>query len=308
MPVPAEEVDLNERTWRTVSILLAVVLAGMLGFAGILVLTGSPSPGPSATLPATASSGPSGSAAAATSASPGGSPSGAASTTATAAPTPTPIPSSPMTTVTFQGLKLDASADPNGQKRTFTFTSNGPGAVTVRLTGANATDKTLLCFSVGTQAPTCRTWAGGTLTGTADTVSDTWTVTLIGQGVSQPTVNLSLTWPVSQPSVKVSGARFDATGTPGGFNGLVVNFLPRSSGQAHFSATWGPVSRPWPMHLDLRNVSTNAVVGQTDVSEVAAVDSTYPVSPASGWALEFFNTSGLNPGPLWTLGATISWP
>lgn len=288
--------------------MLAVVLAGMLGFAGILVLTNAGSPAPSATPPSTAGSSASGSAAASSPGGSGGSPSVATSPTATPAPTPTPIPTSPMATITFQGLKLDASADPNGQKRTFTFTSNGPGAVTVRLTGSNTTDKTLLCFSVGAQTPTCRTWAGGTLTGTADTVSDTWTVTLIGQGVSQPTVNLSLTWPVSQPSVKVAGARFDATGTPGGFNGLVVNFLPRSSGQAHFSATWGPVSRPWPMHLDLRNVSTNAVVGQTDVSEVAAVDSTYPVTSANGWAFEFFNTSGLNPGPLWSLGATISWP
>ena len=136
-----------------------------------------------------------------------GSPSLAATVTPTesappsAAPTPSVEPSaapsasatpsgSPgalaLATLTFVGLKLDATADPGGEARVVTFRSDGPGTVSAKLGANSPQGKTHMCLLVGTKQIGCKDITSGTFTGKTTQAHANWTVTLEGTACQRP--------------------------------------------------------------------------------------------------------------------------
>jgi len=128
---------MTDERWKTVAIVLAVVLAGL---ALIVVATSLPSGSPSKTAAPAGSAGPSSEAAASgpaggsappsteASAAPATSPSASAS--AGPSPSPTVPPTAGLAQITFSNFRLDAKSDSAGVARTFTFKTDGPGNVT----------------------------------------------------------------------------------------------------------------------------------------------------------------------------------
>ena len=56
-----------------------------------------------------------------------------------------------LATLTYVGLKLDATADPGGEARIVTFRSDGAGTVTAKLSSTSPQGTTHMCLLVGTK-------------------------------------------------------------------------------------------------------------------------------------------------------------
>jgi hypothetical protein len=245
---------MDDRVWRNISIGLGVICALLIGVAGALMIVGGrsdSSAGPSET-PIVAEATPT------TAALPSGS-----GTVATPAPTPTPSPGPSLpATIVFNGLGLDAANDTAGTLRTFTFQSDGAGALNVSVTKTSAGGTSKMCIKVDAGAFACKV---GSLPGfpkaSSDTAHSTWTVTLQGYGASKPTVDLSITWPTSSPKVTISHGRFQGSSTTGvseGLNGFTATFQPRTGGSMNVQASW-------------TGVAANAELILTDVTSTPTV-------------------------------------
>ena len=206
---------MTEQRWRSVAIVLTVVLVGLVG---LIFFTDLPRGSTSASNPPSFALG-SPSASALSSKSPGASvePSGSVEPSASASTgpsaSPTNQPTAAQNRITFTGVKLDARSNSNGKARTFTFRTDGPGSVTAKLIAKSSGGTTRFCLKVGANGtPVCRIWAAGTLTGlTSAKGKTTFSVTAIGQGSATPTVDVQLTFRALAPSVTVTNARFDGT-------------------------------------------------------------------------------------------------
>ncbi len=77
-----------------------------------------------------------------------------------AAPSGSPGATAPAT-LTFVGLKLDATDDPGGEPRIVTFRSDGAGTVTAKLATTSPQGTTHMCFLVGTKEIGCKDWSVG---------------------------------------------------------------------------------------------------------------------------------------------------
>ncbi len=236
---------MTEQRWRSVAIVLAVVLVGLVGLIFFTDLPGgSPSPTnqPSFGLgsPSASAGGelPSGSPGSSVAPSASVVPSASASTGPSASPTNQPTAA--QNRITFTGVKLDARSDSNGKARTFTFRTDGPGSVTAKLIAKSSGGTTRFCLKVGANGtPVCRIWAAGTLTGlTSAKGKTTFSVTAIGQGSATPTVDVQLTFRALAPSVTVTNARFDGTDSSA-YNGLNGQLKVKAGGSIAVKATWG---------------------------------------------------------------------
>jgi hypothetical protein len=305
---------MTEAQWRSVAIVLAVVLAVLVG---TIVVTGLPggSAGPTAS-PSIAivspSTGASGSPGASTQPSGGSNapgstaPSASASAGSSASPSasPTPVPTAGLAQVRFTDVRLDATGDPDGKARTFTFKTDGPGTVTAKLTAKSPQGTTRFCLKVGASTPLCRNWASGTLKGiTSSKTQTTFTITLRGVGIATPTVDLALTFRAKSPSVTVTNARFDGTATESeGYNGLNGRARIRSGGQISVRAEWGghPFDYTYSL-VDLADPSGGGVFPGNGTG----IDRTDPATPAHDYAFSLVNgETGFGRTPL-TL--TIAW-
>ena len=239
---------MNEQRWRSVAVVLAVVLVFLVA---IVFVTGGPGgsstgatptptiPGSSPSVIASASNQPS--------TSPSGLPSGSVvpSPSASASPTPnpnaTPTPTASLAQITFTDFRLDAKSDPAGAARTFTFVTDGPTKVTAKLTRRSPQGTSRFCIKVGKSTPLCRDWFSGTLTGTTTAKGQTtFVVTLIGVGIATPRVDLGLIFRAKLPSVTVTNALFDGTDPAyDGYNGLNGRVKIRPDGILAIKADWG---------------------------------------------------------------------
>ena len=297
--------DRNLRTLVTVLVgllvvVLAITLLVIVGRNGPAVATASPSPTP--TRSATASS--SAAASATSSPTPSLAPSASQppSTSPSAAPSGSAKPAT-FATMTFLGLKLDATSDPAGQPRTITFRSDGPGTVTAKLASSTPQGTTHMCLTRGTGKPFCKDLRSGTFTGTTTQAHASWTVTLIGAGIATPKVDLTLTFDAVAPSVKIQHARFDGTAFSD-TNGIQVRFSARVPGNAHLVADWG--GHPFQYEIDLFDESSG--VGDKTLANQGPstnVDQSLPVTPGM-WRIVLQNTeSGMGTTDL---TATLGWP
>jgi hypothetical protein len=296
---------MTNQQWKITAAVLGVVFAILAGSALAIALTpGSPAAtgepslpasgiglGSSSLEPSIASDSPLPSAEASRSESPSTSPS----------PTPKPARKA---SLTFLGLKLDASDAPSSHNRTISFTSNGAGTVTVKLATRSAQGTTHLCVTGGSSVLGCRDWTNGTFTAQALTGNVTWIVALKGEGVDTPIVDVTVSFPATKPSVKITHARFDGTSFPE-TNGIAVRFAPRGAGAAKLVAKWGSHNFVYDVEL------SNATSGTGDVSrpnQTPATSTTmaFDVTAKDTWRLEVHNAeTGFG---VTELTATISWP
>jgi hypothetical protein len=206
--------------------------------------------------------------------------------------------------LTFVGLQLDATADPAGADRVITFTSDGPGPVSVRLVSQTPQGTTHMCFKVGTKSLGCKDWSGGAFNGTTTQAHTTWSVTVRGTGTATPVVDVTAIYQAVAPKVAIANARFNGTADPS-LNGIQVRFVPRTAGDAHLVASWG--GHPFAYEIDTFDETTGSS-GPTYPNQGPStnVDQATPVTATDTWRLILHN---IDPGFGTTdLSATISWP
>jgi hypothetical protein len=226
----------------------------------------------------------------------------AASLEPSLAPSSSPLASG-LATLTFIGLKLDASTDPAGQQRIVSFSSDGPGTVTAKLVSTTPQGTTHMCLLVGTKQVGCKDWASGTFTGKTTQAHANWHVTLIGSAIATPTVSLTVTFQALAPSVKIEHARFDGTAFPD-TNGIQARFTARTPGNARIVANWG--GHPFAYEIDLFDEGGGG--GDSTLANQGPstnVDQTLPVTPGD-WRLVLQNIEdGFG---VTDMTATVSWP
>ena len=203
----------------------------------VAVASGSPTPTPAVTAPPIES--PSATAEASASASPEPSPSAAPSVT----PESSPAPGEPATIV-LTGLKLDAKDDPDGKDRSIGFRTDGTGDVTAQVTVLSPQGNVVMCLGAGGGQPDCTPTANGVLTAAAPDGGGDFVLTLRGEGIETPIVDVTITFPATAPAVIIAGARFDGTLYPE-TNGIAATVTPRRNGDVTLAADWG--GHPFPV-------------------------------------------------------------
>lgn len=301
---------MSDRTLRNVVAALTGLLVLVIAVTLLIVVSRSgPSASPSAppiaiasastgaTLTPTESASPSPSA-------PEPSPPPSAETSPSVAPSGSPG-AAPLATLTFLGLKLDATADPGGEARIVTFRSDGAGTVTAKLATTSPQGTTHMCFLVGTKEIGCKDWSSGTFTGKTSQAHANWTVTLQGSAAEAPTVDLTVTFQAVAPSVKIEHARFDGTAFPD-TNGINARFTARAAGEVRLVADWG--GHPFLYEVDLFDErGGQGSTSQHAVSQEASTntDQAMPVTTGN-WRLVLQNAeAGFGTTDL---TATMSWP
>lgn len=203
----------------------------------------------------------------------------------------------------FTKLKLDAQNDPAGTDRVITFSSQGSGQVTAVLTSLTPQGTTRMCLSTPARSLGCTSTANGLLTATTTATTADFTLTLRGEQIDAPVVQVAITFPAVHASVTIANARFDGTAFPD-TNGIAALLTPRASGNVRLQAEWGG----HPFQYDVRLAEQGGSGSQEDPGRVAAtrVDTTLPVTAPNPWLLTLVNTeSGFG---VTGLTATISWP
>ena len=312
---------MNDNTWRNVSIALAVICILLLGVAGALYFgssSGVPSltdtasafaagstgtPGPTIGEPTGGTLLPSGSA-------PGSS---APGSSATAKPTPSPKPTQSAATasITFNDMMLDAQNDPAARSRTFSFTSDGPGPVSMLVAKSSlATPSIKMCVQIDAGAQTCSTGAKpGFPNALADRPHSLWVVTLIGVGAATPTVDVAFSWPAVSPSITLAHGRLQGSSSPGiseALNGFNATFKPRGAGSVSVGVAWTVVVTD--VDLALADVTGTSALSVNEVQKhgVKAVDYSHSVDAGKTYKVMFRDLSADSQRP--DLSATISFP
>ncbi|MHB8892342.1 MAG: hypothetical protein ACYC65_09905 [Candidatus Limnocylindrales bacterium] len=295
----------NQQRILVVAVFVVAVLGG--GLLAVNLLGGGGSPGPSSIASASATP----SAAAATPASPA-----TPTLTPTEAPTPEPTPTTapsatakpttapgPAATIVFTQLKLDAGDDPDGRDRLVTFTARGTGTVTVTLSTLSPMGSTHMCLTADGKSLGCRTTADGTLTATNIKAASAFELTLRGNGIETPVVEVGVTFPAATPSVTLANARFDGTGYPE-WNGIQAIVQARSDGDVRVTAEWG--GHPFLYELDLFEQGGSGSETLANQGPATRMDEALPVTAANPWKVLLQNIEigfGITP-----MTVTITWP
>ena len=282
-----------------------IVTSFVVGGAG-----GSASPSPSAI--AQASSLPSG----APTATDAESPSSSTTPSATPAPTdsaqpgastePTPKPTDAPgipAAITFSDLKLDAAEDPDGSNRVITFSAQGEGTVSARLTSVSPQGETRVCLRSSKKDFGCKTTADGAISAKTSARELVFTVTLRGDGIAAPVIDLALTFPAQRPAVTIDNARFDGTDFPDS-NGIDVTVGPRTDGNLRLVATWG--GHPLVYDVILREQGGAGGDQLRDEGPATGTNTRLAVSAPHPWRLVLRNAeAGFGATPM---TARIAWP
>jgi hypothetical protein len=302
---------LDDRVWKNISIALGVICALLIGVAGALLVVGhkgnpSDTPTPTPSLVASGPTSSSGSSTPSSSVAPG--PTGSAPVQGAVAPA----------TITFSNLALDAAKDPLGTIRTFTFTSNGAGAIVADVTKISKGGYVKICLSVDGSKQNCLINRPNQTIGFTGAKSDptpnNWTITLVGYSTSHPTVDVTFGWTTSTPLITLTHGRFQGNGGTGStakdaLGGLTAAFKPRGVGTLNFQATWTIVTTDASMSL-LDVSSTPAIT--LDQRKYSGVDHITPVFTASVDNTKSYQVKLVNTGAVGTdrpdLTAQISFP
>ena len=229
----------------------------------------------------------------------------------TASPSPrpsSPTQSSATATVTFNELTLDSSTDTTAKLRTFTFSSDGPGVVSIQVVSSTMVSSTRLCLAVDSAAQQCR---AGVTPSFADEVTatahSTWTVTLASADEGTPTVDLTLSWPAAHPTVTATNGRFQGSPNPDALRSFTATFRTRAAGQMSLEAAWTPGAANATLTLT-KEPSSGASVNTVKYAGVMSVAPAYShsVDAASTYRLTLMNDSANNGRT--GLTATIAFP
>ena len=153
--------------------------------------------------------------------------------------TPSSAPGEPATIV-VSDLKLDAMDDPAGRDRSIGFHTDVPGEVTATVSVRSPQGNAVICLGAGQQLgqPDAAPSADGTLAAVAPDGGGDFVLTLRGEGIETPVVDVTVTFPSTAPAVLIAGARFDGTQYPE-TNGIAATVTPRGDGDVTLSADWG---------------------------------------------------------------------
>ena len=292
---------MNDR-WRTIAIVLALVLALLGGIAAAVVLTGGPGPSvlPSPTTAAGASNSPS--------AGPSEIPSNALpSPTGTApavSPTPAPSPThqANLTTIVFTSMKLNAQKGANlGLGRIFAFQTEGPGTVVAAMKSTIVSGRTIMCLKPIGGTGVCRTSTAATLTGTTSRAKTNWTVTAIGSGTDAPTLDISLTFGTAHPSVTLTNGRFDGTAFP--YDGATFRLTARASGSIVVKANWGAHPFDYALFVEPASTPAHGVVSSGNAPFATATFAAAAGTVYNGTLANLADGFGVT-----SLTLTVSWP
>lgn len=239
--------------------------------------------------------------------------------TPTAAPTiaPTATPTAPMATVTFNDMMLDAQSGLEARPRTFIFTSDGAGAVSIAIVKNQvASDTTSLCVTMDGGAPTCQSSQMPTFTAQATTAHSTWTVEAISAGpLVTPVVDISIIWPTNNASITLNHGSLRGSSSPGvpeALNGFNVTFQPRGAGNLTVLAGWTVILTYIDVTLaDVTNMPWVSVDEQQYQGGGKGINKTDPpythaVSPAKTYRFSLRNLAADNYRP--DLQAQIAFP
>jgi hypothetical protein len=234
------------------------------------------------------------------------SPSASAAPSATPASTATPgstaAPGEPATIV-LDGLKLDAKDDPDGKDRSVGFGTDGTGDVTASVSVVSPPGNVVMCLGVDGGQPDCITTADGKLTAAAPDGGGDVVLTLRGEGVETPNVDVTLTFPATAPAIIIAGARFDGTLYPE-TNGITATVTPRRSGDLTLAADWG--GHPFLYEVELREDGGEGAVVLADQGPATRMTETWPVKAPNPWTVGLRNAEdGFGRTEL---DATIAWP
>jgi hypothetical protein len=206
--------------------------------------------------------------------------------------------------ITFTDFRLDARSAPDDQARTFTFKTDGPGKVLAKLTTRSPQGSTRFCMKVGSGSALCRNWTAGTLTGTTTSSNQTtFQVTLVGVGVTTPSVDLALTFRARDPSVALTNGRFDGTASDAkGYNGISGTVKIRSGGTFSIKADWG--AKPFNYTYTLVDLTAPSP-GGTYSDNGVGVERTDPAAPGHQFGFSLSNDeTGFGRTPL---TMTVAW-
>ncbi len=293
-------------------VLLAVVVVAVLG-AGWLAISmigggGSTTASPTAAIVSSAPG--SGSAQASASPSPTQAPSTPPSPSATASPTAKPTatpkpttPSAPPATIVITQLMLDAQLDPDGKDRIVSFRAGGGGEVTIDLAVTSPQGSAEMCLREGDNEVGCTNGADGRLSAKTTTKEADFVVTLRGEGIETPLVDVTLTFPATAPSIAIANARFDGMDYPV-TNGLQAVVTPRTDGGVTLDADWG--GHPFLYQISLVEQGGPGRHVLTDQGPATRVSETLPVTAPNPWRLVLENSEG--GFGVTVLDAVIAWP
>jgi hypothetical protein len=292
---------LNDR-WKTIAIVLAVILALLGGLSAAVVLTGGPAP---AVLPSpTTASGASASPSAGDSGLPSGAPPSPSGSAPAASPTPapSPTPQANLTTIVYTSMKLNAQTGTNkGAARTFAFSTEGPGKVVVSIKSTIPSGRTILCLKPTGGLAICRTSTAATLTGITGLAKKNWIVTAIGSGSDAPTLDISLTFGSSHASVTLTNGRFDGAAFP--YDGATFRLTARVAGSIVVKASWGGHAFTYALLVEPASTPAHGIPPSGNSTNATA---TFPAVAATAYngtlvnQEDGFGTTGLT--------MTVSWP
>ena len=241
------------------------------------------------------------------------SPSATAEPSAPASPEPSPSSASPgpsaasgePATIVLSGLKLDAKDDPAGKDRSIGFRTDGMGDVTAQVTVLSPQGNVVMCLGVGQELgqPDCTPNASGALTAVAPDGGGDVVLTLRGEGIEAPVVDVTITFPATTPAVIIAGARFDGTLYPD-TNGIAATITPRRNGDVTLAADWG--GHPFPYEVELREQGGPGSALLADEGPATRMAETLPITAPNPWMVALRN-AGEGFGPT-ELDATIAWP
>lgn len=235
--------------------------------------------------------------------------SASASATPTSSPVPVPTQTSPTAEITFLSLVVDSAVDPDHTTRVFTFTSDGPGAISAQVVASSPMESTTICLAMDDSPAVCT--SGGT-PGFPSVVTDKhhvrWTATLISASETSPTVDVAFRWPTASPSITLTHGRFQGSPNRDSLRTLTAAFRPRTDGRATLDASWAPSTLDAAVRLTDVSKANPAIVGQVNYNSQTATVPVYSAAVAAGktYRLELLNESkdGLRPD----LDATITFP
>ncbi len=219
-----------------------------------------------------------------------------------ATPKPTTAPGMPAT-IMFTALKLDAKDDPAGKNRRFDFESQGTGTITVEVKAVSPQGNAIMCLSADGKRLACKTTADGTITAQTTTRRAAFVLTLRGEGIATPVVEVTITFPAQDPAVTIKNARFDGTAFPE-TNGLQAIITPRADGDVAIEADWG--GHPFLYEIDLFEQGGPGTHVLSDQGPATRVSERLPITAPNPWKVllqnieEGFGTTILN--------ATVAWP
>ena len=217
-------------------------------------------------------------------------------------PTPTSSPGPPATIVLTQ-LKLDAADDPEGRDRVVTFTTGGTGTITIALKALSPMGSARICLSADGTDLGCETTADGRLAAETTRMAATYELTLRGDGIETPVVEVEVTFPATSPSVTVANARFDGT-MFFDTNGIQAIVTPRAAGTVRVTADWG--GHPFLWELDLLEQGGGGSQTLANQGPATRMDEQFLITAPNPWKVVLQNIElGFGPTPM---TVTIAWP